>query len=575
MAIKPSHYKILQPFEAWVQQSLPAIYDDSLSYTDLLAKLLYYVNTLAENNTTLSNDVTNAINYINNYFDNLDVQDEINNKLDKMAEDGTLSGLIQPLFDTYKTEIDTDINNFKEQTNQEISTQNKSISNIQKNVDTFKGQTNQSIQNQNADIYTIQSQQNVLKQRMDTFTSLPSGSTSGDAELEDIRTWFNGKTSSNAGSAVRGADELEYNLIQNLSKTCVKGECVIYSQQQNTVQYQTVNVNLYKGITYNLYVDSSANCSVTIVTKDDNRTELVAIWGEKSITFTPENDITRLILWINSTTPQKVKFIVKISQKLQNNVLTVAKNDEGDFNKLKDCLDYVNSNPSQKFTVIVKRGVYDLIEEFGENYFNTNQGVGLILNNNVHIIFSSDSIVKCNYTGSNTEIMKTFAPFNASYNNDHLGFTLENLTLECSNVRYAIHDDTNGQSKPYTNKYINCNIKLDNSNNEHGYKQCIGGGCGSSSYIIINNCVFESVGADTETVTYHNGGDGKSNIYITNCYFAGKTTCRCSNFGPATEQSILNVNNCSMYYPPVIIDETTGVHKNFKLLQFNNEIRKL
>lgn len=94
MAIKHSQYKILQPFKAWVQQTLPAIYDDSLSYTDLLAKLLYYINTLAENNKTLSNDVTNAINYINNYFDNLDVQDEINKKLDEMAKDGTLDKII-------------------------------------------------------------------------------------------------------------------------------------------------------------------------------------------------------------------------------------------------------------------------------------------------------------------------------------------------------------------------------------------------------------------------------------------------------------------------------------------------
>lgn len=94
MAIKPSQYKILQPFEAWVQQTLPAIYDDSLSYTDLLAKMLYYLNTIAENNTTLSNDMTNAINYINNYFNNLDVQAEINNKLDEMAVDGTLETLI-------------------------------------------------------------------------------------------------------------------------------------------------------------------------------------------------------------------------------------------------------------------------------------------------------------------------------------------------------------------------------------------------------------------------------------------------------------------------------------------------
>lgn len=101
MAIKPSQYKILKPFEAWIQQTLPAIYDDSLSYTDLLAKLLYYVNTLAENNTTLSNDVTNAINYINNYFNNIDVQDEINKKLDEMVEDGTMDAILGPYLIPY------------------------------------------------------------------------------------------------------------------------------------------------------------------------------------------------------------------------------------------------------------------------------------------------------------------------------------------------------------------------------------------------------------------------------------------------------------------------------------------
>lgn len=94
MTINHSEYKILPPFKAWVQQALPAVYDDSLSYTDLLSKLLYYVNALTENNTTLSNDVKNAIDYINNYFNNLDVQDEINKKLDSMATDGTLEELI-------------------------------------------------------------------------------------------------------------------------------------------------------------------------------------------------------------------------------------------------------------------------------------------------------------------------------------------------------------------------------------------------------------------------------------------------------------------------------------------------
>lgn len=260
-----------------------------------------------------------------------------------------------------------------------------------------------------------------------------------------------------------------------------------------------------------------------------------------------------------------------------NPTIYVKKDGTGDFTTLKEALDYSLVHPFT--TIYVENGTYDLIEEFGADYFETFTGAsraGLKLDNYVHVIFASDAKVICNYTGNNDKIKKDFSPFNTiADGKQQKGFILENLNLECSNVRYAVHDETSGQVNPYRNVYKNCRMVINNSDNTQGYPQCIGGGLGSSAEIIIKNCYFESIHEDQiyDIVSYHNGGSGKSNIVITGCYFAGKDRCRCSNYGESTDVSTMMVSNCSLGAAPRIIDEVSGANQNMRLLQWNNEIR--
>jgi len=145
-------------FRYWVQMVLPTIYDDSLSYMELLNKVVYVINLAIEDVGAVEENVASLLNafnelqqFTNDYFDNLDVQEEINTKLDEMVSDGTFAEILQPLIQNYQNQLD------------------------------------------------------LLEARVDNLTqAITPGSTSGDAEVIDIRTGYNGKIYPNAGDAVRG-----------------------------------------------------------------------------------------------------------------------------------------------------------------------------------------------------------------------------------------------------------------------------------------------------------------------------------------------------------------------------------
>lgn len=81
---------------------IPTSYKDSMSYYECLAWLCKFLEetvipTVNENGEAVEElqNLYNELNsYVTNYFDNLDVQEEINNKLDDMVESGTLQEII-------------------------------------------------------------------------------------------------------------------------------------------------------------------------------------------------------------------------------------------------------------------------------------------------------------------------------------------------------------------------------------------------------------------------------------------------------------------------------------------------
>lgn len=100
-------YKMQGAFRYWVQKVLPLVYDDSLSYYELLNKVVDYLNKMMEDENNLIEDVTSLRNafvdlqyYVNEYFENLDLSEEVEQKVNELLD----SGALQEMVDNYFTE---------------------------------------------------------------------------------------------------------------------------------------------------------------------------------------------------------------------------------------------------------------------------------------------------------------------------------------------------------------------------------------------------------------------------------------------------------------------------------------
>ena len=472
-------------FRFWCQKVLPLVYDDSLSYYELLCKVVNYLNNTIADVNTLGTDVNNLNNaynelqsYVNDYFSTLDVQNEINNKLDVMAQDGSLSTLIQPLFDTYKTEI-----------NNEVNQQNNKIG--------------------------------VLENRMNTFTSLPSGSTSGDAELIDIRVpasgFNNNESYANAGDAVRGQisslnkDLMNLSRGEGLKNNSVKdvkldifeennnllnleyitsgwlySDGSIQSGTQKTTDYIPVNVGdvIYVGYQFSngTKYGNQAIFSWCVYDKDYNLIDTYSKTNETSVIIPDNGAYVRLSLNSNyftanvsiykntDTMPDYTDHSMVIKSKYikipPKNILYVKK--DGICN---DVISFYNSitsainNSVDGDIIVVLAGIYDEVITLG--------------NTNLTIIGTDrDKCILRNTSGAyrNTPL---FVSGNVSISNMTIKMDSEATT---SRNGYALHIDRDGEGILH---FSNCTFY-------NNVGAALGAGGQNNQYTYFDNCTFIS-----------------------------------------------------------------------------------
>lgn len=128
------NYKKMHPFKWFILENFPFLEDsiDSLTNYQLFCKLgeeinknRDAINSIGEN----AEELTNAINELYDWFNDLDVQEEINQKLDDLVTDGTLSSLIANYINPKIEEQNANIENFENNITSDLNTYKNNVNN--------------------------------------------------------------------------------------------------------------------------------------------------------------------------------------------------------------------------------------------------------------------------------------------------------------------------------------------------------------------------------------------------------------------------------------------------------------
>lgn len=412
-------------FTNYIYKAIPLAFDESLSYYETLAGLLAYIkdslipaiNNNAQVVIELQNLYIDLKNYVDHYFDSLDLQQEVNNKLDEMARLGELAVIIDAYlqygttknYNTY-TDLENDFPNLV------LNEKVKTLGYHQKNDG---GQAEYYVTDTlNQDIYQInitgsnpQLYLNYVYKKDRTIPVKVFGYQNND----DISDLFNADKNNFYETLIFDKDVL-YKINPSsitLNTNTIKNKKLKGNHSTIKLENQTTSLKFEKCELNNLIIDSEINnnIDIDIITLNDNNNFKKCEFKTLNNNTTPDlltlvrqnkgsNNFINCIFNNLSTSSDNTTILLNLftNQDISLNYKTYINNCK--FINGKDAIFYEDQTNYEKYSSIVCNSIFENQTQYLAN-INSNNNILTNLksnsNNNANTLININSNTKNNY----------------------------------------------------------------------------------------------------------------------------------------------------------------------------------
>jgi hypothetical protein len=370
---------------------------------------------------------------------------------------------------------------------------------------------------------------NALESRMNMFTSLPAGSTSGNAEILDGRIGHAGKEWDSIGDHIRGATRQLTNEIDFLN------------EDKFLVVRHSIDKDSYVNNSYRIHFPSTINKNTKVIIKVLSKSygyiQAETCNGSETTGVTVPNSIvnvgdTTIVdgyvsnrtnnLYVYSANDVECDVLIYIEKKTE---IVVSKDGLGDYMSLDEALK--NAKDSKDFPIVikVKAGTYHMRTETPTDtpYKTTNRYLSIIGEDRNNCIIRNDNGYYSPSTDDSNGMLFDSSPLRISGN-----VTIENLTIIstdknynewCANENrvhgvnraqsYCVHSDHDCDENT-TTLIRNCKLVND-------HYCCIGAGGRKNHILQVENCELETTvneeNTDNGAIFMHSYNLNGGNIY--------------------------------------------------------------